>query len=144
MGRERFAAGGRQGGVKRLPLILLVILLSGCDLLSGLASGVDTKNPVRIDTATLLADGRSVRLEFVGGREHSANDPCSREYVGQATIHGDQLDVAVYARIHPNVRNDIACTAEGHFRSVTVQLTEAFHGSRIRDVSGQDLPIATP
>jgi hypothetical protein len=101
--------------------------------------------PVRIDAATVAADGRSVRIDFVGGAEFDPGNPCSVAYVAEAEVAGDELQIAVYAQEHPLGPEAAAnCEAIGYARSLVVALDERFLGTRIRDTAGQVFFLAAP
>ena len=91
---------------------------------------------VPFDSAALLDGNRVLTLQFVGGRLYSASDPCSRAYAGWAQPDGDVLDAAVVDVTPPPPGGPIACTAEGHDRTVSIPLAQPYLGSRVRDRAG--------
>ncbi|MEO7332779.1 MAG: hypothetical protein ABIZ71_02425 [Gemmatimonadales bacterium] len=99
--------------------------------------GRDETNPVPFDAWTFSADRRTVTVDFVGGPEFDPENPCSVAYHGTANIDGDELVIGIYAESNPNRPDDLMCTLEGHFRSLTISLPAPFEGSRVRDQAGQ-------
>jgi hypothetical protein len=107
--------------------------------------GSDAPQITSFDSWTFSPDRRSITLEFIGGREFDPDDPCSIAYRGTAAIDGDELAIGVYAKPFPgDVPKDLICTAEGHPRSLTLELGAPFHGTRIRDLAGQVFFLDAP
>ena len=101
--------------------------------------------PVRFENVVLADDGRSVRVDFIGGREFAPDDPCSVAYEGTAEVVGDELEIGIYTIQHPvPLPPDQACDAMGHPRSLVLQLVEPFEGTTIRDLAGQVLFLEPP
>jgi hypothetical protein len=125
---------------RSLSLIVPAAILAGCGMFSG--SGGP---PAAIDKVTLADDGRSLRVDFIGGREFDPNDPCSIDYQGTAKIVRDELEIGVYAQKHPiALSGGAACTMEGHGRSLNLTLNEPFTGTVVHDLAGQRLLLAPP
>jgi hypothetical protein len=94
----------------------------------------------RFATASLSADGRTLTLNFVGGPEYAADDPCSIAYAGWAEAAGDVLYAAITDVTErtrpPGVETPQACDAVGHARTVSVALAAPFTGARLVDLAG--------
>jgi hypothetical protein len=125
---------------RSLAVLALSAVLAGCSTFSGSVGG-----PTPIDTVTIADDGRSFRVDFIGGREFAPNDPCSIAYQGTAKIVRDELEIGVYPQKHPMALSGGAvCTGEGHGRSLNFTLNEPFTGTVVHDLAGQRLLLAPP
>lgn len=89
-----------------------------------------------ISQLTLSKDGRRIKLDFVGGRPYSPNDPCSVDYTAMAAVVEGVLEVGVEESRRPAQTEGTACDAMGHARSLQVGLAEPFSGSVWRDLNG--------
>ncbi len=128
--------------VRCLAAFAVVAAVTGCAPRIGAGPSQVPPAPTPIDSVTLAADRRSVRVDFVGGRAFDPADPCSVAYRGTAAIVGDVLEIGVYAEPHPKpLPSGWACDAVGYRRTLVLQLPGAFDGSRVRDLSGRDLPL---
>lgn len=123
-------------------------ILFGCTTLFGpveRAPLAEPARPVRFDAVALAHDGMSVSVTFIGGREFSADDPCSVGYVGRAQIVEDELHIGIYALQHPAApREGVVCVLIGFQRSVVITLEEPYLGIRIRDLAGYVTFLAPP
>jgi hypothetical protein len=100
--------------------------------------GADEPDPVSFDSWRFSSDRRSVTVAFTGGPVFDPDNPCSKAYRGSAHATGDELVIGIYPEPFPGeMPDDLACTAEGHNRSVAIDLAQPFHGTRVRDVAGQ-------
>src|SRR5688572_4249296 len=69
---------------------------------------------LRFHNVALADDRRSVRVDFVGGRESDPADPCSMEYEGTADVVGSELVVGIFSQPHPGpVPEGQSCTQGG-------------------------------
>lgn len=143
-----------------LPLaIALTIALAGCgDALSNALTPprVVDRQPhpddrrVEIGQVRLSPDKRAVTLDFTGGKPFDPNDPCSTDYVAVGEVRDDILEVAAIETVSsgemlPEQPADgIFCTAEGHARTVVLQLPEPFLGSTVHDLAGYVRFLAAP
>lgn len=86
---------------------------------------------VRIESAHLSEDRRTLAVEFYGGGCFNDNEP----WVGRA---GDELlvSVVVVARSHPPLPSGVFCTAEATLRTYYLALSEPFIGDTVRDLNG--------
>lgn len=101
--------------------------------------------PVSFENVVLADDGRSVRVDFVGGKEFDPDDPCSVAYHGTTEIVGEELEIGIYAEPHPTpLPPDTGCAAMGYSRTLTLNLDEPFTGSVVRDLAGQVFLLAPP
>jgi hypothetical protein len=96
---------------------------------------------VPISSLVLAADQRHVTIDFVGGREFSATDPCSIEYQAQTSVEGDILEVGVLPLRGPAA---VTCDAVGYSRTLQVVLDAPFLGSAWRDRTGYLHFLAPP
>lgn len=124
---------------RSMALLVVSALLAGCGAFAGPAGPA-----APIDNVTLGGDGRSVHVDFIGGREFDVNDPCSIAYDGTAKVVGDGLEIGIYPQQHPMAQGGAVCTMEGHARSIDLSLDEPFNGVLVHDVSGQTLLLAPP
>jgi hypothetical protein len=97
-----------------------------------------------ISQLTLSRDGRRIKLDFVGGRPYSPNDPCSVDYTAMTAVVEGVLDVGVEESRRPAPTEGTACDAVGHARSLDVNLDEPFTGSVWRDLNGYVHFLAPP
>ena len=101
--------------------------------------------PVSFEYVMLADDGRSVRVDFVGGKEFDPDDPCSVAYQHTTEIVGEELEIGIYAEQHPKpLPPDTGCAAMGYSRTLTLDLDEPFTGSVVRDLAGQVFMLAPP
>lgn len=142
MQRAQTAAG------RGLPLLAIAVLATGCAEL-GLpqpepdpAPLLDVEQPTTFESATLSADGREVRVEFIGGREFDPENPCSIAYRAEAEIVDGELEIGLFAQPHPlPLGPNVACDAAGYPRALVVELPEAFFGDEVRDLAGGVIPL---
>jgi hypothetical protein len=93
--------------------------------------------PISFDDVVLSEDGRTLRVEFIGGRVFDHADPCSMAYEATAQIVGEELEIGIYARRHPMpLPPNTGCDAMGHLRTVSIELEQAFTGTTVRDLAG--------
>jgi hypothetical protein len=92
----------------------------------------------RFDTVALLPDGRTVTIDFVGGKPYRADDRCSNAYEGWAQVAGDTLYATVIDVTPPGPDGEPPgpCDAIGYGRTVAVTLPEPFTGYRVQDLAG--------
>lgn len=94
---------------------------------------------VRISTATLSDDQRTLTVEFIGSEGYLAADPCSSDYEPWVAARGDELDIAIVAvrraeqaTLPPNS----GCRLRGHGHTFHLMLPAPFVGTRVNDVTG--------
>lgn len=94
---------------------------------------------LRPDSATVAADGRTVTVRFVGGRDGTG--PCTSQYTARA-IESDNAAVVVIDE-HPDLSGgpDQACNAIGYARTATLTLAEPLGERTLLDVV-QGMPVA--
>jgi hypothetical protein len=92
----------------------------------------------RIDDVTLSDDGRTVILEFVGGKPYDPGNPCSTHYFGWAHEVDGTLEVKVVDDTppFPGVAENIACTDEGYTKHIPIELEQPFLGFKVHDAAG--------
>ena len=95
-----------------------------------------------IEQLTLSKDGRRIKLDFVGARAYSPDDPCSADYAATVAVVEGVLEVGVEESSRPSPTEGIECDAMGHARSLEVNLDRALHrlglarSERIRALPG--------
>lgn len=83
--------------------------------------------------ARTSVDGRKVKIILVGGPEFEARLPCTVAY--SARVEETSADVRVeLLSASPPADDEVACTAEGHFRSVEIDLAEPLGDRRLVEV----------
>jgi hypothetical protein len=97
-----------------------------------------------IDQLTLSKDGRRIKLDFVGARAYSPDDPCSADYAAKVAVVEGVLEVGVEESRRPTPSEGTACDAMGHARSLEANLDEPFTGSVWRDLNGYVHFLAPP
>lgn len=101
--------------------------------------------PVSFENVVLADDGRSVRVDFIGGKEFDPDNPCSLAYRGTAEVVGEELEIGIYAEQHPTpLPPDTGCDLIGYPRTLALHLDEPFTGSVVRDLAGQVFMLAPP
>lgn len=112
------------------------------------ASPESTRDPryVRVDTLTIAADRRHVKLTFVGGAPYAPADPCTVDYTAAAEAIDGVLEVGVTAVPHPDptLAPNEGCDLVGHPRTLDVVLDEPFTGARWHDRAGYLHFLAPP
>ena len=99
----------------------------------------------RIDRVAIADDRRSVRVEFIGGREFDPDNQCTKAYEASVNFVDGQLEIGVYALVHPKPPEEgLLCDAMGHVRSLTIELREPYFGATVRDVTGPVLELEAP
>ena len=113
----------------------------------GYPAAVPIGRLVRIDGATLSADGKVLAVRFVGGMAYLASDPCSSDYEPWLAANGNELDVAIVevdrpgqAQLGPNM----GCRLMGFGHTYHLLLDEPFTGTTVNDRGGGTLFVATP
>jgi hypothetical protein len=102
-------------------------------------------DPLRVETAALANDGRSVEVGFTGGKEFDLDDPCSVAYEASAEVNGDALVIGIFAKSHPgSLPEGVVCDAMGYGRTMVIGLDEPFEGTTVRDLTGQVLFLGPP
>lgn len=90
-------------------------------------------------------DRVTVRLQFIGGREWTAEEPaCSVDYSGRAQVVDDTLEVAAVVEVDRTrgiVDGQTACESMGHVRFVVVELPGPFEGTHVQTVDGGRHPL---
>jgi hypothetical protein len=130
--------------------VMLVIgaVLSACGATSPLIGDENapiSDRPVSFENVVLADDMRSVRVDFVGGKEFDPEDPCSVAYRGTAEVVGEELEIGIYAQQHPKpLPPDTGCAAMGYSRTLTLDLDDPFTGMVVRDLAGQVFMLAPP
>ena len=100
---------------------------------------------VSFENVVLADDGRSVRVDFIGGKEFDPENPCSTAYRGTAEIVDEELEIGIYAQPHPKpLPPDTGCELIGYPRTLALDLHEPFTGSVVRDLAGQVFMLAPP
>jgi hypothetical protein len=115
-------AVGRSRRGRLLAAVAALVVVAGCSTIApitqdpaqtGVRKGLEqefgpayppdppTGARIRIDSATASANGRTLRLTFVGGPGYLASDPCSEDYVPWAAFNGGELDVVIVNVEHP-------------------------------------------
>ena len=129
-------------------LVEAAALLLGCNSVVGpvaqtpLAEPIE---PVSFDSVAFADDGMSVRVNFIGGREFKADDPCTVAYVGRARAVDDELEIGIFPQKHPVQLPDVvACDGAGHPRALVIELDKPYRGTRIRDLAGYVMLLAPP
>jgi hypothetical protein len=128
--------------------IIAVALLAACTVFEPPAGGEaapHNPDPLRVETASIADDGRSVEVGFTGGKEFDLDDPCSVAYEASAEVNGDALMIGIFAKPHPGrLPEGWACDAMGYGRTVVIPLDEPFDGTTVRDLTGQVLFLGPP
>lgn len=107
-----------------------------------------TSAPVRddrftpIDTLTLVADGRSMHLTFVGAKVFAPDDACTARYAAATQVVVDVLEIGLRRLPHP--LGPKGCDALGFGRSLDVDLAEPFRGTVWLDRFGPYLHFLAP
>lgn len=70
--------------------------------------------------ATPDPDGRTLRLDFIGGPDEPT--ACGIAYTASAAESATAVVIRLAERRQRRVRGEVTCTAAGHFRTVTLQL----------------------
>jgi hypothetical protein len=93
---------------------------------------------LRVDLITLSEDGRTVMIQFVGGKDYDPDDPCSNHYFGWARDIDGVLQVKVVDDTppFPPLPEGFACDAIGYGRTIAIELDEPFLGDRAQDLAG--------
>lgn len=129
-------------------LVVVGAVLSACGATSQLIGDEDapvSDRPVSFENVVLADDRRSVRVDFIGGKEFDPDDPCSVAYHGTTEIVGDELEIGIYAEQHPKpLPPDTGCDPMGYPRTLALDLDEPFTGSVVRDLAGQIFLLAPP
>lgn len=135
-------------GVRRRTIAALFAEVTGCGAAGISLDGVHApvpSGPVSVDTVTLADDRLSVRVDFIGGQEFDPDNPCSVAYEGTAEIVGDELEIGIFAQQHPKtLPEDWACELMGYPRTLVLDLSEPFKGTRVRDLAGQLILLEPP
>ena len=142
--------------------LVLVASMAGCgDPLAGalgLPRVVDRQphpddRRVSFDGIDLSADKRTVTVRFTGGKPYHPDEPCSTDYTGVGVVRDNVLEISVIETVSqfegvPEQRPDggplVGCTAEGHPRTVGLQLPEPFLGSKVLDLTGYTRFLSAP
>jgi hypothetical protein len=88
---------------------------------------------LEVDRLTIGADRRTLTLDFVGGRDLRAGDPCDRDYTAVAALVDGVLEIGI--RRVPHI-TDRPCDLMGYGRRLVVRLDEPFEGTVWRDRTG--------
>jgi hypothetical protein len=76
--------------------------------------------------ATPSVDGRSLTLTFIGGPDEPT--PCGIAYTADAVESATVVVIVLTERPQRKARGEVACTAEGHLRTVTARLASPLGG----------------
>jgi len=142
-----------------LLIVVLAWMLSACDLVTQLVPngaaresleqtfgpdyppepplGGEDGGRVRIDSAELSADGRTITVHFIGSKGYLASDPCSEDYEPWVGIMGIDVRVGIVAVSHPGDAvqpPNTICTHEGHGYTFHLRLPFSANGSTVRDL----------
>jgi hypothetical protein len=126
-------------------LAITAALFAGCALF-GVAPEPDDApragGATRIDRVTIADDRRSVRVDFVGGAEFDPDNVCTTAYEATAEIVDGQLEIGVFALVHPKEPQEgDFCDLIGFPRELTIELPEPYRGAFVRDVTGPVLEL---
>jgi len=93
---------------------------------------------LRVDLITLSEDGRTVTIQFVGGKDYDPDDPCSNHYFGWARDVDGVLQVKVVDDTppFPPLPEGFACDAVGYGRTISLELDRPFLGDRAQGLAG--------
>ena len=91
------------------------------------------------DQATLSADGRHITLHFVGSPPGSG--PCEANYVAHVAQSATAVSLSARALATTKPSANVACSAVGYLRTVTVTLTRALGNRVLIDPNGAPIPI---
>lgn len=96
-----------------------------------------------MDSARIGVDGRTLTLEFVGGPEYDADDPCTVDYRALVEETTTEVRVHLEERVPPTDLTEVACESMGYFRSAVAELDRPL-GDRIvrHEPSGSGVPVA--
>jgi hypothetical protein len=87
-----------------------------------------------VDSFTVLADGRTLRLRFVGAPDEPG--PCGADYRGEQYPSSQAVVVTVLEVPRPDTGQDIACTAIGMERTVDVVLADRLGDRTVLNLAG--------
>ena len=75
-------------------------------------------------------------ISFVGGREYEAGNPCTVEYSDRTeeTDHDVRVEIVARTPVPSPSDEPVACTSEGHFRTLTIPLTRPLGDRRLVEV----------
>jgi hypothetical protein len=129
-------------------LVVTGAALSACGATSHLIGnepGPASDRPVSFENVVVADDGRSARVDFIGGKEFDPDDACSVAYRGTAEIIDADLEIDIYAEPHPKpLPLGTGCPAMGYSRTLTLNLDVPFTGTVVRDLAGQVFLLAPP
>lgn len=127
--------------------IASAVALSACGtaLLPDAEPGPVPLGPVPFDSVVLADDGRSARVDFIGGQKFDLDNPCSVAYEATAEVVDEELEIGVYGKPHPRpLPANMDCDAMGHSRTLTIELEEPFAGMVVRDLAGYTFLLEAP
>ena len=144
---------------RMLSLILLGGILSACDVVAPLMPlsttresleqvfgpeyppeppvGGEDGGRLRIDSAELGPDGRTITVHFIGGPGYLASDPCSEDYEPWVGVVGIDLRVGIVSVPHPGdalLGPNEGCDAAGYSYTFHLRLPFSARGSTVRDL----------
>ena len=96
---------------------------------------------VRIDRATLSADGQLLTVEFVGGKAFDPANPCSEAYEPWVGPGEPDLAVAIVELPHGLSVFGRSCSAEGYVHRYGLRLGDPFTGTTVNDAGGGALLV---
>lgn len=142
MARHPVARTLRQSAV----WLAIPLLAASCSLLiePKPAARIVGERAVPIQAVAIADDGRSARIDFIGGAEFDPSDPCTKAYTAEVEVGADELSVGVYALQHPMADADVVCLLIGYQRTLVVTLDPAFHGTRVLDRAGYVILLEAP
>ena len=97
----------------------------------------NTPPGVRVDSATVAADGRTVTAHFFGARD--GDGPCTSDYTARAAE--SEHAAVIIVEEHPYPAGKVQpCTAAGFPRTVTAALAAPLGRRTLLDIVGQPVP----
>lgn len=120
-------------------LLRVAVPVSGLIRLSPPASQPQAGDGPRADSFSLLPDGRTLRLHFVGSPD--APGPCGADYRGEQYASSTAVVVAVVQVPREDTGQDIACTAIGALRTVDVVLAAPLGDRTVLNLAGGDVVV---
>ena len=91
------------------------------------------------DSFSLLPDGRTLRLHFVGSPDEPG--PCGADYRGEQYASSTAVVVAVVEVPREDTGQDVACTAIGMVRSVDVTLAAPLGDRTVLNLAGGGIVV---
>lgn len=83
--------------------------------------------------ARTSGDGRKIKIVLIGGPEFEAGKPCTVAYAARVEQTPAEVRVELLSA-SPSADGEVACTAEGHYRSVEIDLRKPIGDRRLVEV----------